>query len=100
MFRLLVESHSVGLTQAHRNYNAVVMYVLKITWLLTCMLLIHSLVEHHLQLPGLKGMITLFSCFIKQADKGRVTLHKHLIDTHIYVQFWGIIINAHCNYVT
>ena len=27
----------VGLAQAHRNYNAVVMYVLKITWLLTCM---------------------------------------------------------------
>ena len=43
--RLLVESHflidhtSVGLTQAHCNYNAVVMYVLKITWLLTCTLL-------------------------------------------------------------
>ena len=34
-----IDHASVGPTQAHRNYNAVVMYVLKITWLLTCMLL-------------------------------------------------------------
>ena len=45
MFRQLVESHflidhtSVGLTQAHCNYNAVVMYMLKITSLLTYMVL-------------------------------------------------------------
>ena len=40
--RLLVESHrpcNVRLSQAHCNYNAVVMYALKITWFLTCIVL-------------------------------------------------------------
>jgi len=32
----------------------------------------HSVAAPHYRLPGLRDMNTLFSCFLKQADKGRV----------------------------
>ena len=80
------------LTQSHANCNAIVMYMLKISWLLTCMVLTpftHSM-AHLWQLPGLKDMAALFSCFVKQTDKGIVTMDKYLTDTHTIVQYHSI----------
>ena len=45
-----IDHTSVRLSQADSNYNAVVMYVLKITWFLTCMLL-NSLHTQYGQTP-------------------------------------------------
>ena len=36
-------------------------------------------------------MTALFSCFMKQTDKGRVTVHKHLIDTHTIELYHSIV---------